>query len=291
MGNVAAMTELRRRYHAAICDALLTRDPDSGHWANADSASRLSRALAGHMATAMHASGQGVTASAQEKGSVFASLTLDYLRAAFALLQHLRPGAWQWTCEQGQARTSKYLQYAHLADVEKHLAEHPQMRANWGADYTIKPDIVVYRRQLADSELQPLGDPVPLLGPDAATHSDLRAGSSADAELLMHASISCKWTQRSDRAQNSRTEALNLIRTRKGRTPHIMVVTFEPLPTRIGSIALGTGDIDCTYHAALYELEAAVKECGDESAQDLMETLVGGRRLRDISDLPLDLAL
>lgn len=31
-----------------------------------------------------------------------------------------------------------------------------------------------------------------------------------------HASISAKFTMRSDRAQNSRTEALNLIRNRKG---------------------------------------------------------------------------
>lgn len=96
---------------------------------------------------------------------------------------------------------------------------------------------------------------------------------------------------RSDRAQNSRTEALNLIRTRKGRVPHIVVVTFEPWPSRIGSIAFGTGDVDCTYHTALYELQAAVGECGDESARDLMDTMVEGRRLRDISDLPLDLAI
>ena len=70
---------------------------------------------------------------------------------------------------------------------------------------------------------------------------------------MLHASISCKWTIRSDRSQNSRTEALNLIRNRKGRVPHIAVVLFEPLPSRIASIAMGTGDIDCTYHGALYE--------------------------------------
>ena len=52
---------------------------------------------------------------------------------------------------------------------------------------------------------------------------------------------------RSDRAQNSRTEALNLIRNRKGNLPHIVVVTGEPMPARIASLALGTGDIDCVY--------------------------------------------
>ncbi|MBN1975836.1 MAG: restriction endonuclease, partial [Anaerolineae bacterium] len=33
--------------------------------------------------------------------------------------------------------------------------------------------------------------------------------------------MSCKWTIRSDRGQNPRTEVLNLIRNRKGHLPHI----------------------------------------------------------------------
>jgi len=37
------------------------------------------------------------------------------------------------------------------------------------------------------------------------------------------------------------------------------VVTGEPTPVRISSLALGTGDIDCVYHFALPELLAAVR--------------------------------
>ena len=107
----------------------------------------------------------------------------------------------------------------------------------------------------------------------------------------MHASISAKWTMRSDRAQNSRTEALNLIRNRKGHLPHIVVVTGEPLPSRIASLALGTGDIDCVYHFALPELIAAVEETGRTEVVETLETLVQGKRLKDISDLPLDLSV
>ena len=80
---------------------------------------------------------------------------------------------------------------------------------------------------------------------------------------------------RSDRAQNSRTEALNLIRNRKGHLPHIVVVTAEPMPNRLASLALGTGDIDCVYHFALYELIRAVKEAGSEDAAETLETLAG----------------
>ena len=49
--------------------------------------------------------------------------------------------------------------------------------------------------------------------------------------------------------------------------------------------------IDCVYHFALYELIRAVKEAGSEDAVETLETLVQGKRLKDISDLPLDLSV
>jgi type-2 restriction enzyme ngoMIV len=96
---------------------------------------------------------------------------------------------------------------------------------------------------------------------------------------------------RSDRAQNSRTEALNLIRNRKGRLPHFAVVTAEPMPNRLASLLFCTGDIDCVYHFALYELMRAVKEIGFDDVIETLETLVQGKKLKDISDLPLDLSV
>lgn len=96
---------------------------------------------------------------------------------------------------------------------------------------------------------------------------------------------------RSDRGQNARTEALNLIRNRKGRLPHVVSVTAEPLPTRLASLALGTGDLDCVYHFALPELQAAIAGIDNEDQMDMLKTLTEGRRLRDISDLPFDLAI
>lgn len=59
---------------------------------------------------------------------------------------------------------------------------------------------------------------------------------------------------------------------------------------RLASMALGTGDIDCVYHFAIYELQAALKELGPNDASDLLSVMVEGKRLKDISDLPLDLA-
>ena len=45
------------------------------------------------------------------------------------------------------------------------------------------------------------------------------------------------------------------------------------------------------YHFALYELIRAVEEVGSEDACEMLDTLVKGKRLKDISDLPLDLAV
>jgi hypothetical protein len=82
-----------------------------------------------------------------------------------------------------------------------------------------------------------------------------------------------------------------MIRNRKGRLPHVVAVTAEPTPGRIASLALGTGDIDCVYHFALPELREAAAESGYEDAVELLETMVEGKRLKDIADLPLDLAV
>jgi hypothetical protein len=67
-------------------------------------------------------------------------------------------------------------------------------------------------------------------------------------------------------------------------------VTAEPYPQRIVSVALGTGDIDCVYHFALRELVKVAHELKNETVIEMLEMLVEGKRLRDISDLPFDLA-
>jgi hypothetical protein len=73
--------------------------------------------------------------------------------------------------------------------------------------------------------------------------------------------------------------------------PNIVAVTAEPLPTRIGSLAYGTGDLDCVYHFALPELREAIVEVNNEDQLELLDSFIEGRRLRDISDLPFDLAI
>ena len=162
----------------------------------------------------------------------------------------------------------------------------PELAAALGTDYVIKPDIVIVRYPEED---ETINAPDYLVSENEARFTSLRKINNP--KPVLHASISCKWTIRSDRAQNSRSEGLNLVRNRKGRLPHIAVVTGEPTPGRLASIALGTGDIDCVYHFALPELIESVKACEYEDSIEMLHIMINGKRLRDIADLPLDLVI
>ena len=272
--------DLRRAYHRRICRDVL-RWNASGIPNNSDSGSaasvRLGKGIVDNIGLRI---GKGKLAG-QTAGHRFEEATKDFLRDAFRLLSHLRPGEWEFSLG-GNIRD--YEQYLHLSDLRRVVDEHEELRVIFG-DYIVKPDIVVCRKPVIDSEINSKGT---LLADDgAAVHTPLRHANSQAS--IMHASVSCKWTIRSDRSQNARTEGLNLVRNRKGKTPHIVVVVGEPLPGRIASLAYGTGDIDCVYHFALRELTDAASDSDSET--ELLQTLIAGRRLRDISDLPFDLAI
>jgi NgoMIV restriction enzyme len=170
--------------------------------------------------------------------------------------------------------------------LDKAARKDPELAAALGNDYTITPDVVVIRNLESDESINA---PEYIVNEKVSRLAGLRAINGGLP--ILHASISCKWTIRSDRVQNARSEALNLIRNRKGRLPHIVVVTGEPLPSRLSAIALGTGDIDCVYHFALPELRGAVEELGHGDSVEALNVMIAGKRLKDISDLPLDLAV
>ena len=276
------MKRLRKAYHKMICQQVF------GYRAEvpsiADKSSKRSIQLAEGILTRMGFPPCPNPPKGQRAGALFESLTRDYLQRAFHLIQHLRPGDWTFSVH---GDVTAFDQYEHLTDLAQVLAQHPGLRATLG-DYLVKPDIVVGRSPVSDRQINQEAD---ILQRNTAMLTPLRANNFPDPKPILHASISCKWTIRSDRSQNARTEGLNLIRNRKGNTPHIVIVTAEPLPNRIASIALGTGDLDCVYHMALYELGESVEEAGDETLSEMFNLLVDGKRLRDISDLPFDLAI
>ncbi|MBF6423976.1 restriction endonuclease [Nocardia cyriacigeorgica] len=147
----------------------------------------------------------------------------------------------------------EYAQYEHLLGIERAIRDDPNLRVTLGTDYLIKPDVLV------GIHGTPTQVPLPWL----------------------HAALACKWTIRSDRVQNIRHENGNMIRHRRGRLPHLVTVTAEPLPSRLASIARGTGEVDATYHIAYDELAYAVAAEGNPNQVAEWEEVTGQHRLLD----------
>lgn len=286
----AIIAQARKNYHQTLVNEGVLSINKDDIASNADSSNRPSIAIAKIMAKKLGAN-ESVKLKGQTAGTKFEQITMQFIADTFPKLQHLRPGSWSVLNlgNQSAIKTSDFAQYEHLAYLSALVSQNKQLSTVIGTDYLVAPDVIIYRDLCEDEEINAneacVDDTV-------ATMADLRKANGG--KPILHASVSAKWTMRSDRAQNSRTEALNLIRNRKGHLPHIVVVTGEPLPSRLASLALGTGDLDCVYHFALYELLEAVKEYSANGREDILETLqnlIDGKRLKDISDLPLDLSV
>lgn len=286
----AIIAEARKKYHQTIVSEGVLSLSKDGVASNADSSNRPSIAIAKAVAEKLGAS-ESIKLKGQTAGTKFEQITMQFIADTFPKLQHLRPGSWEIRNlgNQSSTKTSDFAQYEHLAYLTDLVEKNKQLATVIGNDYLVAPDVIIYRNLCEDAEIN---HGKSYVDASVATMADLR--KSNGGKPILHASVSAKWTMRSDRAQNSRTEALNLIRNRKGHLPHIVVVTGEPLPSRLASLALGTGDLDCVYHFALYELLESVREYGANGREDIVETLenlIAGKRLKDISDLPLDLSV
>ena len=156
----------------------------------------------------------------------------------------------KWTTD--RRKITDFAQYEHLAHIERIVRADSTLRSSLGTDYLIKPDITI--------------------------------GIEADPPHL-HAAVSCKWTIRSDRVQNIRHEGVVLTRHRRGRQPHFVAVTAEPLPSRLAAIARGTGEVDCVYHIALPQLRIACQQTKNRNASNILEELINQDRLRPLGDL------
>lgn len=218
----------------------------------ADVDNTTSKRIAAHLTTALVGRDGGTLH--RNAGAALETEIEHYLRTA---LPALDPSS-VWLARRDK-RITDFSQYWHLRQVQAAIRndESGLLREVLGGDYVIKPDVTVWRDEL---------DPP-----------------------VLHASIACKWTIRSDRVQNVRHEAIILTRHRRGKTPHFAAVTAEPLPSRLASIARGTGEVDCTYHLALQELQDAVAADGNQSQRDILQELIDHQRVKDITELPVDL--
>jgi hypothetical protein len=202
----------------------------------------------------------GVTHAApggQPAGSALEAGVHAFLSGELSVLDPSR----DWTVGRG-GQISQYRQYEHLARVDLLIRSDPALRVELGVDYLISPDVTV----------------------------SFPHGLPTDLPIL-HAAISCKFSIRSDRVQNIRHESIAMIRHRRGRQPHIVAVTSEPLPSRLAAICRGTGEVDAVYHSCLAELQEAVATVGNAEQQAYLDEIVGQRRLFDLADLAAHLTV
>jgi hypothetical protein len=284
--------KLRGEFHQKLLLKDVLSVDDNNVASNADTGNRTSKALAlgvmeyivinlANNGFSLLPAAPAIKLVGQTAGNLFETCTAEFIKAAMTALFHLKPGQYKFIMG---GSIDNFAQYKHLKNVSEALRKNRVLRAALG-DYIISPDITVAKLPISDKDINQ--HQLVIDDSDFAELTPVRAANSSFP--LLHASISCKWTLRSDRAQNARTEGLNLVRGRCGHTPHIIVVTGEPLLSRISSLALGTGDIDCVYHFALNELVLAVKKYDNDDVTEQLRTLIEGNRLRDISDLPFDL--
>ncbi|MEU1779726.1 NgoMIV family type II restriction endonuclease [Streptomyces abikoensis] len=106
------------------------------------------------------------------------------------------------------------------------------------------------------------------------------------------AGLSLKWTLRTDRAQDCRSQGSKLAALRRGRMPHFAAVTMELRPAMLALLGRGSGDLDCVYHLNLPALSDAIDEYCSGSARrarleirDKFRRLRDQRRLRDYDEL------
>jgi hypothetical protein len=197
--------------------------------------------------------------SGQTVGSELEKAVARYLADRLPAIASDRP--WVVFGGDGKKQISEFAQYEHLARLRAVMDadETGLLRVEIGSDYLISPDVTVG-----------------LLTPGAAP--------------FLHAAVSCKWTIRSDRVQNIRHEGIILTRHRRGRQPHIVTVTAEPLPSRLAAISRGTGEVDAVYHIALPELEKAVAAIDNDEQWTCLAELLDQGRLRDFDELATTLA-
>jgi len=201
---------------------------------------------------------------------------IDLIYTNIQDLHYSSPWKWKITTEnhlEGNNDSDLYRDFSPLIEINKPLTQ---------LEGVLIPNILIERSMNTESfiidqvhfENKPVGS--------YQTTDD----NSPYTKPILQGSIFLKWF-----ISDIRSEFIHPIRNRKGSLPHIAAVTAEPLPTRIATLALGTGDLDCVYYFALPELQTVLEENHYEDHLDLLQMMIEGRRLRDISDLPFDLAI
>lgn len=203
------LTEARAEFHSSLLVKILTRN-EEGVASNADKGSNVSVQLANSILERLGPATTIAKLPGQTAGADFEQTCANFISLCFDKLSRLRPG--RFTVSKGGV-ISNYYQYAHLDELDQISRQNRELATALGSDYLIKPDVVIIKAPETDVVIN---EAEKLVDEHSALHSALRQRNTNMATL--HASVSCKWTLRSDRAQNARSEALKPSSKQKGTT-------------------------------------------------------------------------
>lgn len=209
---------------------------------------------------------------------------------------------------QTEKRLALFEQFRHVDALRGFTAEPSRpVQQGWRkvvrflrSKVTAPPRDVTRRDALIDAFEQALADETALrrqivedLGEESLLGLDVTVSRTPpEAWLLPHleAGLSLKWSLRTDRAQDCRSQGAKMAALRRGRMPHFAAVTIEPRPYFLNILGGGSGEIDCVYHLDLPALELAIEAtCKGKPRRaktaDTFRRLVEQRRLRDYGEL------
>lgn len=233
-------------------------------------------------------------------------------RMAAHLQQHLADKAPHLAVKPEMAFTS-FEQFSHLnagkelrgdmaADVMRAVNDLQRFSSRPDFDGDVRAAISVHldqiRNEVSQAEerrrrlLNLLGEES-LLKLDITVSRSMESPSSPGVPLShLIAGLSLKWTLRTDRAQDCRSQGAKMAALRRGRMPHFAAVTMEPRPAMLALLGKGSGDIDCVYHLNLPALDQALEEyCSGPqrrpriAMRDNFKRMCEQRRIRDYDEL------
>ena len=249
-----ALRDARQEYHWSLQQRLWS--VSGGLPSNSDPASRISVEIGFALAEALGATADLPQLDGPAAGVEFERRTERFIENALSCVDEVTQA--DWRIETGSSIV-EFERYDHLNGVRRAAATNDELGGLLYGDYTLAPGVFVGRK-LKSNHPASLGSAV------------------------LSGVVACKWTIPRDIDQRP----INLLRCPELPAGRVAVVTAEPLPGRMASIAIGTGK-PCMYHVALEELQDILAQKRWYESQEMLEIMVDQGRLRDILDLPLNL--
>ena len=154
MSQPSLLALQRKEFHNALLAGPLSAS-SAGVVSIADGSSRMSRDIAKFLGDSLGTLRVVVKDKGQTSGNGFERIVAAFLRHSFLKLQHLRPGKFLVRDAHSDSLGSiaECEQYQHLARLAALLKERPELAADLGGDYLVKPDIVITREAEPDGEI------------------------------------------------------------------------------------------------------------------------------------------